>query len=348
MRGTTNPVPCSGWDNLVAPVSEGHRCRGRVGHRVAQLRQRRIDRAQQRRRDIRRHGQHDTSRTDPSRCRFDRVAARPRQLVARALGHDGSGRERARQRVDQFADPARQRDERALRRRPNVQRPERADHASRAPFGIDQTRKQRADRQAIDVAGMDAGQQRFGQIVDRLARRSGAATNAPIDSSSSMVRRGVRISPAIRALPASEKSRDRASAPTVIGNPRNDPSAIACSRPSRSTYAVRGVSVGTSRSAIPSSRHSATAAGFCTRSESGPASMTQSSKRSVAITPPTRAVASRTRTREAARLQIERRGQPGDSRADDRDVNDLVARELRRSWGLMQSFSAVAVDAVWT
>ena len=36
------------------------------------------------------------------------------------------------------------------------------------PLGLEQPRKQRAHRQALDVAGVDAGEQRLGQVVDRL------------------------------------------------------------------------------------------------------------------------------------------------------------------------------------
>ena len=55
---------------------------------------------------------------------------------------------------------------------------------------------------------------------------------------------------------------------------------------------------------MPSSRHSATAAGFCTSSESGPPSTTQPSNRSVQMTPPAAAPASSTRDADAAALQL--------------------------------------------
>ena len=42
-------------------------------------------------------------------------------------------------------------------------------------LGFDEAREQRPHRQPVDVAGVDAGQQRFGQIGRRLARRSAAS-----------------------------------------------------------------------------------------------------------------------------------------------------------------------------
>ena len=85
---------------------------------------------------------------------------------------------------------------------------------------------------------------------------------------------------------------------------------------------MRGCSVETSRSAMPSSRQSATAAGFCTSIESGPPSTTQPSKRSVRMTPPARAPASSTRDAQPAALQLVGGGEAGDAAADDGDVNE--------------------------
>ena len=121
-------------------------------------------------------------------------------------------------------------------------------------------------------------------------------TNAASDSSFPEARRGTIGSIAIRTLARQPKRLDSASGASRIGKPSADPSINGCNRPSRMTYAVRGVSVGWRRSAMPSSRHRETAAGFCTSSESGPASIVQSSIRSVRITPPARGAASSTRT----------------------------------------------------
>ena len=41
-------------------------------------------------------------------------------------------------------------------------------HAARLPLGLDQPREERAHRQPVDVAGVDAGEQRLGEVVDRL------------------------------------------------------------------------------------------------------------------------------------------------------------------------------------
>ena len=49
---------------------------------------------------------------------------------------------------------------------------------------------------------MDAGQQRFGQVVDRFARRSDDGRTRRSIRPRRALRRGIRISPAIRALPA--------------------------------------------------------------------------------------------------------------------------------------------------
>ncbi len=46
--------------------------------------------------------------------------------------------------------------------------PERPDDAARPGFGFDQPRKQRAHRQPLDVARMDAGKQRLGDVGDGL------------------------------------------------------------------------------------------------------------------------------------------------------------------------------------
>ena len=137
----------------------------------------------------------------------------------------------------------------------DAQRAERAQDAAALPFGLEQARKQRAHRQPVDVAGVDARQQRLGQIVHGLLAES--PPHERRDRLVSRWPRGTKTSPAIRSLPPQVKSDDRASAPSLIGNPRNDPSTSGCSRPSRRTYAVRGSSVETSRSPRPSSRQSA-------------------------------------------------------------------------------------------
>jgi hypothetical protein len=111
-------------------------------------------------------------------------------------------------------------------------------------------------------------------------------TNDAIDSSSS--------SPAARhdhlarhPQPAAHaEERRAASASEPQGKPRNEPSASGWSRPPRSTYAVRGGSVGTRRSPSPSSRQSATRRRLLHEQRVGPPSITQPSNRSVVMTPP--------------------------------------------------------------
>ena len=59
-----------------------------------------------------------------------------------------------------------------------VQRAKRAQHAAGLALGIEQPRKQRADRQTFDVAGVDAGEQRLGQVVDRFLAEAAAHERA--------------------------------------------------------------------------------------------------------------------------------------------------------------------------
>ena len=124
-------------------------------------------------------------------------------------------------------------------------------------------------------------------------------------------------------LAAELKSDERASAPNVSGNPRNDPSASGCSRPSRSTYAVRGVSVeietiGDAELAAERDR------GRLLHEHRVGAAVDRPSRRSArcVITPPARDAgfedADRRRRAAAARTPAAR---PGDAAADDRDVN---------------------------
>ena len=84
---------------------------------------------------------------------------------------------------------------------------------------------------------------------------------------------------------------------------------------------MRGVSVETSRSARPSSRHSATAAGFCTSSESGPPSIDPAVEPLGADDAAGRGRGLERRAREAAPLQLVGGREPGDPAADDGDVD---------------------------
>ena len=61
-----------------------------------------------------------------------------------------------------------------------MQRPERANDAARSAFGVDESRKQRADREAIDIAGVDTGEERIGKVVHRFASESPADEGADL------------------------------------------------------------------------------------------------------------------------------------------------------------------------
>ena len=79
------------------------------------------------------------------------------------------------QRADQLAQAAGQRSKRAVRRRVGgTIAAERAQQAAVLALGLDEAGKQRADRQPIDVAGMDAGEQRLGQVRRRFVAEAPA------------------------------------------------------------------------------------------------------------------------------------------------------------------------------
>ena len=119
-----------------------------------------------------------------------------------------------------------------------------AQHAAVRPFELDEAREQRMDRQALDIAGVDACQQRLGEIADRLV-----AEAAPDELSDRLVVvarfvGGIKLPRAIRNLPRHENSGVDTSGPRRVGMPRNDASGSGTSVPPRRTKAVRGGSVG--------------------------------------------------------------------------------------------------------
>ena len=130
------------------------------------------------------------SRTPARRRSTARAASGVAGLRFRRAG--GSTRERA---ADRRVEPQRVRRQRARRargpsrssRRAAIGTRRRGDgrgprpgakRASRlpcCPLGLDEPRKQRADRQPIDVAGVNAGEQRLGEVRRRPRRRSAGA-----------------------------------------------------------------------------------------------------------------------------------------------------------------------------
>ena len=56
----------------------------------------------------------------------------------------------------------------------HVQRAKGANDAARLALGLDQAREERAHRETLDVAGVDAGEQRLGEVVDRFLAESPA------------------------------------------------------------------------------------------------------------------------------------------------------------------------------
>jgi hypothetical protein len=140
---------------------------------------------------------------------------------------------------------------------------------------------------------MDAGQQRLGQVGDGLPPEPPADERGNRLVARGVARPGMRSSAAIRALPASEKSRVAASAETLRGMPSTELSGSGCSVPPRRMNDRRSSLVGKRRSPRPSSRHSSIAAGFWINSASGPASNVKPSTCSLRITPPRRGAASK-------------------------------------------------------
>ncbi len=154
--------------DLIAAVPEGDGRGGGVRHRVAQARQGRVEAAQQPPGRVRRETQDDRARLQRRSRGFDRKERRAMQLRHACGEPYRPWAQRVRQRIDQLADAAGQRDECALRRRRDLQRAQRSKDATGLPFGVNQPRKQRPHREALGVAGVDSGQQRLGKIVERL------------------------------------------------------------------------------------------------------------------------------------------------------------------------------------
>ena len=163
--------------HLFRAIAEGHRGRGRIVHAVAQRRQRRVEAAKQRGGLVGRAPPAPPRALRSGRRRSRRRSRPASRSDARSRGSRGTtepGGSARHQRVDQLADAARQRHERAARRGRRLQRAEGPQHAAVLALRIDQARKQRTHRQPIDVAGVDAGQQRLGQVVHGLAAEAAA------------------------------------------------------------------------------------------------------------------------------------------------------------------------------
>jgi hypothetical protein len=79
----------------------------------------------------------------------------------------------------------------------------------------------------------------------------------------------------------------------VVGTPSTDGEGSGWRRPRFNTNAVRGIRLSITRGMSPTALQSASAAGFCASTDSGPASIVKSPLRSVRISPPARGDASR-------------------------------------------------------
>src|SRR5207253_7974223 len=97
--------------------------------------------------------------------------------AADALAETDRARRQARgQRVDQLGHSPRERDEetptgaaRARLRRPAARPPESQDHAALPTLQLEKARHRRPQAQLVGIGGIDAGDQRLGDALDRLA-----------------------------------------------------------------------------------------------------------------------------------------------------------------------------------
>ena len=218
--------------------------------------------------------------------------------------------ERRDERAHQLAEAAGQRLERAVGA--GDRRSGRGVHGARkarsrlpcCALGLDEAREQRADRQPIDVAGVDAGEQRLGEIGRRFVAEAPAHERADRFVGVVASRAARRAPRPCAACPATRRGACATNGPTRVGMPSTDAAGSGCSRPPRWMYASRGGLVGTSRSPRPSSSHSAMPSGFWISSESGPPSIVKPSTSSLRMTPPARGARFEDDERHAAPRQL--------------------------------------------
>ena len=176
-------------------------------------------------------------------------------------------------RTDHFAQPAGERAKGAIGiGRPMRARAERAEQAPADPLGLGETREQRSERQPIDVAGVDACEERLREILRRLCAKS------PGDERSDRLvavvppswNEQLRTHPHLAApgeQPAAQKG------PHARGNAQHGCRGKRVQPAPRWMNASRGRCVATSRDPRPSSAHSLMPSGFWTSRASGPPSI---------------------------------------------------------------------------
>ena len=240
-RGTTKPDPFSGWRDRVALERQRDGRRRRVRDLAAEPRELRVAIAQRARAvDVRRRREDDRAcarSVSPPAVRTTNgprpVDARRRaRVVSRTMPAPSARDERA----HHLAQAAGQRPERAVGDRGAVAVLASRNARSRLPcvaLGVDEARKQRADRQPVDVAGVDAGEQRLGEIGRRL--RAEAPRHERADRFVRLVasRAGRTARRPCAACPATRTASCVTNGPMRVGMPRTDAAGSGCRRPPR-------------------------------------------------------------------------------------------------------------------
>ena len=329
-RGTTKPVPAHRVRDLLGPISECHRGGRRVADRRAEP-SRAVGRDRgPATRPRRRARPVDSARLQHPARRLDDVA------TGGVVAPDGRRPRQARMTV-----PAASRSTRASTRAPTPPASDaKAPRADGVGFSARNARRRlpccrsvstsrgkstRTDS-VVHVAGVDAGQQRLGQVVRGFSPNR-RVTKAPIDSSSSslpVARAGSSTSAAMRALPSGVKSDDVGQRPQrhgkteerALGQRMQAPVAqhVGRSRLQRGDELGLQAQLGAQRRWRPAS------AGGTNRGRGR-----SPSRRSLGLHDA--AGRWRRRAREAirpARAQVVGSGQAGDAGADDDDVDRLV------------------------
>ena len=221
-RGTTKPDPFSGWRDVGARGRRARRSRvDAYGTSLAEPRELRV-RSRSTSAPVTYAGVASddgaAARTSPD-CGLARGTGRRARRSTRATPRvqpDGvRPAARADERAHHLAQAAGQRLERAVDAGVRAAvgaraAAKRAQQAAVLALGLDEAREQRVHRQPIDVAGVNAREQRLGEIRRRLARRSGASMKRA-DRLVGLVRAaaGTNSSAPMRSLPGHEKRRVR-------------------------------------------------------------------------------------------------------------------------------------------
>ena len=316
-----------------AGVAQHHRGGRRVGNAAAERCQVGVERAHQLGRDVRRHGQDDLARGDllaaAERQPVRAGALEPRHVRPRPVPRRAPARRPGAATISPMPPGS-------DRNRPSAgaggpPRGEAPDDAAATRLGLDQPRKQGPHGQALDVAGVDAGQQRLGDVVDRLAaeaagrrttrstrrprrRRAGAERSAPGPCGAGRAARAAGSSPAAAA---------------GWGRPAPRRPAARGAGPPRRTNALRGGRVATRRPPSPSSRAQLDRGRLLHQQGVRPPVDGEAADLLRADHAAEPGGALEQHVRHAARLQLVGRGQPADAAAHDRHV-DVGVRHCGR------------------